>query len=374
MKKPRILILSASTGNGHVTAANAIADEANSRGLHAVHVDTLDFCPKAYKVWYAGGYEMLVRRKPSLWGYFYEASDKPGALFDFQAVLDTTMCDKIAQLVEKEKPDWVVCTHSLPQPKLAELRKKHGFKMAIVVTDLWPHAMWLRGDPDRFFVPQTWSKEELLNRDDRFRDRVEVVGMPVHMQFGNQKSKTDSRKELGMPETGSLVTIVSGGIGGGPMVPAVRALTQSSDRVIAIAGRNKALHKRLIKAFQNDPQVTVWGNTPQDRLAMAMAASDLLVSKPGGLTTFESLAVGVPMVVFWPFLIPGQEEGNARFLVDTGCGAIANNLKELVSTTKDLLNDPIKLSAMIRACSEQAIPDATRRIVDSLVRSEVVAR
>ena len=127
MSAPRILVLSASTGNGHVTAANAGADEAKSRGLQALSVDTLDFCPKAYKVWYAGGYEMLVRRQPGVWGRFYEVSDMPGTLFDFQFWLDTTMCERLEQLISEEKPDWVVCTHSLPQPRLADLRAKFGF-------------------------------------------------------------------------------------------------------------------------------------------------------------------------------------------------------------------------------------------------------
>lgn len=367
MATPRILVLSASTGNGHVTAANAIADEAKSRGLHALSVDTLDFCPKAYKVWYAGGYEMLVRRRPGLWGHFYEVSDQPGTLFEFQDWLDTTMCEKLEKLVDQEKPDWVVCTHSLPQPRLAELRKKYGFKMAIVITDLWPHAMWLRGEPDLFFVPQEWTRDELVKREARFRDRIHVAGMPVHGVFGCQKGQPETRRELGLPEAGTVVSIVSGGIGAGPMVGAVRSLASVAGHVVAVAGRNKPLYRRLTRAFEADARVSVWGNTPQPKMALMMAASDLLVSKPGGLTTFESLAVGVPMVVFWPFLIPGQEEGNARFLVESGCGAEAKTLKDLAPVVGGLLGAPDRLAQMRSACLRQGIPDATKRIVDVLL-------
>jgi processive 1,2-diacylglycerol beta-glucosyltransferase len=369
MKAPRILVLSASTGNGHVSAANAIADEAKSRGFHAVAVDTLDFCPRAYKVWYAGGYEMLVRRQKHVWGHFYEVSDQPGTLFEFQDWLDTTMCEGIERLVAQEKPDWVVCTHSLPQPKLAAIRERYGFKMAIVITDLWPHAMWLRGEPDLFFVPQEWTKKELAKREPSFEAKCHVSGMPVHAMFGEQADKSNSRAALELPVDGSLVTIVSGGIGAGPMVRAVRALTKVTDHVVAVAGRNKALHRRLTLAFDGHPQVSVWGHTPQTKMAQTMAASDLLVSKPGGLTTFESLAVGVPMVVFWPFLIPGQEEGNAKYIVESGCGTEAKKLSNLAPVVGELLRDPVKLKAMAEKAKAMGIPDATKRIVDSLVEA-----
>lgn len=366
MNAPRLLVLSASTGNGHVSAANAIADEAKARGFHAVAVDTLDFCPRAYKVWYAGGYEMLVRRQKHVWGHFYEVSDQPGTLFEFQDWLDTTMCEGVERLVQQEKPDWVVCTHSLPQPKLAAIRAKYGFRMAIVITDLWPHAMWLRGEPDMFFVPQEWTKKELVKREARYADRCHVAGMPVHALFGEQPPKPEARTALGLPVEGSLVTIVSGGIGAGPMVRAVRALTKVADHVVAIAGRNKALHRRLTLAFEGNEQVKVWGHTPQTQMAQAMAASDLLVSKPGGLTTFESLAIGVPMVVFWPFLIPGQEEGNAKYIVESGCGAEAKKLKDLGPVVGGLLNDSARLQAMAAKAKSMGIPDATKRIVDAL--------
>ncbi len=360
MKSPRLLILSASTGNGHMSAAHAIAEEAHRAALQAQVVDVLDFTSPAFRTWYRGGYEQLVRKKPAVWGHLYRSSDRPLFNYSFQTGLDYAFTRGIRRCIADFRPDWVVCTHSLPQPRLVPLRREFGFREAVVVTDLYVHRMWLRGRPDFFFVPQTWTREVLMRRRPRLGRNSEATGIPIHPAFG---------EEVGPKRRwGSFIQVLvtSGGIGGGPMVETVRAARSEGAHVWAVSGRNEAARRLLTSEFQSDSEVEVLGQIDQSEMAARMRAAHLLVAKPGGLTTFEALATGTPFGIYWPFLIPGQEEGNARFLADCGAGQILrspDDLRKLIGTLKA---DP-EVGPQMSACAQaHASPDAAAKIVRTL--------
>ncbi|MBX3112577.1 MAG: glycosyltransferase [Fimbriimonadaceae bacterium] len=355
---PRLLVLSASTGNGHLSAADAIVAEARGRGLHADHVDTLDFTPKGFQSWYRGGYETLVRRRPEAWGHLYRTSDRPLFNYWFQTRLDSTMCRGLRRLLTDQAPDWVVCTHSLPQPTLATLRRQFRYRTAVVVTDLYPHRMWLRGRPDWYFVPQEWTRDILERRAPWSKGKVTVSGMPVSKLF---------RRTKAAPEAPVTVLMTSGGIGGGPLLAATQAVAQTGVRLLVVTGRNEALRQAASAAFAADPHVEVFGHVDQAAMAGLMEQSHLIVAKPGGLTTFESLAMELPFVVYRPFLIPGQEEGNADFLVKSGAGVIVDDPDGLGKAVAGLVSDPGRRLRMAAQSKAQAMPDATAKIVDGLV-------
>jgi len=370
----RILILSASTGNGHISAARAIEAVCRERGIHGRYVDALKYAPKAFQMWYGGGYEMVVRRAPSSWGHLYKVSDEPNISYKVQTQMDFGFLFKLRKLLVEERPDWVVCTHSLPQPRLAELRKEFGFRMAIVVTDLYPHLMWLRGEPDHFFVPSAWSKQILEERHAGAGNMTTITGIPIHPVFAKSFSRQEIERSTGCKPGARIITITSGGIGGGPFASALKALL-ALDRDIhleVICGRNEArrrdIERRALKMpFNSKVVVKVRGHISQEEMALRMHASEFLISKPGGLTTSECLAVGCPMLVFHPFLIPGQEEGNAEFLVKEGAGAEASTVDELVQVARDLLDHPERLAAMRAKARSFGLPNAAQDIVSTLL-------
>lgn len=359
MKNSRLLILSASTGNGHMSAAHAIAEEARRANLLCEVVDVLDFTPRAFRTWYRGGYEQLVHRGPGVWGHLYRSSDRPLFNYSFQTGLDYAFTRGIRRCIQRIRPDWVVCTHSLPQPRLAPLRREFGFREAVVVTDLYVHRMWLRGRPDFFFVPQAWTREILIRRLPRIGQRSEPTGIPIHPVFA----------EPGPPRawTAPLQTLVtSGGIGGGPLVEAVRAIRAAGALVWAIAGRNESVRTDLQREFGEDTGVEVFGHITQAEMADRMRRAHLLVAKPGGLTTFEALACATPFGVYWPFLIPGQEEGNARFLADSGAGRILRGPVDLQNLIREFAEHPEIGEQMSECARLQARPDAAARIIRTL--------
>ncbi len=361
---PKLLILSASTGNGHVSAAQALEAEAKSQGLVALHVDCMDRTSRGFTTWYRGGYETLVRQRPQMWGHLYRSSDRPLFNFGFQTSLDWWFCRTLEPLLAELRPDWVVCTHSLPQPRLAVLRKKYGFKVGIVVTDLYPHRMWMRGRPDHFFVPQEWSKQVLTKRYPRANRHVDVTGIPINPVFLLPRSKLGLRVALRM--SGVTALVASGGIGGGPVLEVLPVLLEAGINLHVIAGRNDALLQELRSQYSADDRVVLHGQVTQPEMADLMSSCDFVVSKPGGLTTFEALAVGLPFLVYWPFLIPGQEEGNAEYLEEVGAGRIARDLTQLSGIVNEFVETRDVLPEMSRRALQQAKPQATQQIIRRL--------
>lgn len=305
----------------------------------------------------------------------YKVSDKENLPYHVQTKMDFGMLAALRKLLKQEQPDWVICTHSLPQPRLAELRKEFGFKMAIVVTDLYPHLMWLRGEPDYYFVPSEWSKEILEERLPGSAAITSVTGIPVHPVFSREFTAEEVEKATGCPPDLPMVTLTSGGIGGGPFAAALKAL-MSVNRPMhleVICGRNEArrrdIERRVFKLPFNSPvRVKVRGHISQEDMALRMHASKFLITKPGGLTTSECLAVGCPMLVYNPFLIPGQEEGNAEFLEKEGAGVRADNKEELVRVVQELLDDPARLAKMHAIAKSHGKPQAADEIVDGIMR------
>lgn len=374
LKRPRVLILTASTGNGHTSAARAVELELKSRGLEVLHVDALDYAPYAFRQWYRGGYEVLVRNKPDGWAKLYDRSDKPKFEYRFQSTMDLIFQKRLRKLIAEFKPDWVLCTHSLPQPALAWLRKKkRSFRIGIVVTDMYPHLMWLRGAPDHFFVPSDWSKNVLEKRLPACRGQVTVTGIPIDPIFGDASLADGARARMGMREDLPLLILTSGGIGGGPIAGVVRELgsLEIECQILVVCGRNEAAFRRISEMVSEGlgkkVHFTVKGLVTQAEMAEMMHACDMLISKPGGLTTSEALASGTPFVVYSPFLIPGQEIGNREFLVEKGAGVAASNPAELLAHVRDLLQHPEKLAEMRAKALPLGMPRAAANIVDTLL-------
>ncbi|MFN7171407.1 MAG: MGDG synthase family glycosyltransferase [Fimbriimonadaceae bacterium] len=370
----KVLILSASTGNGHMSAARALEKELARLGVDVRNLDTMDITPFAFRTWYKGGYEAVVRTCPPLWGALYKVSDDPGFAFQVQSVMDWVFVAKVRPVIEEFQPDWVICTHSLPQPRLAHLRKKMGtFKIGVVVTDLYPHLMWLRGKPDHYFVPEDWSQRMLEERHPEYIGMSDVTGIPIDPIFGESRDKRTLRDELGLSPNDPVILIASGGIGGGPMGAAVKALVkiQKPMDLVVVAGRNTVNREYLKRSFdslQTGPvRIHLKGHITQAEMAAHMQAADLLVSKPGGLTTCEALAAGCPFVVYKPFIIPGQEEGNADFLTSERCGVLATSPADLMEKVRDLLNRPEELDRMSARARELAKPNSATLIAQRII-------
>jgi len=374
-RNPRVLILSASSGAGHVRAAQALEKAFRARGNCEVeHIDALEHVSKLFQRLYDKAYIRMVRRAPDLMGLLYGRTDKPWRHPHERLAMDRLNTRPMIRLLEKIQPDLCVATHFLPAEILAWLiaKEKLQARHAIVVTDYDVHALWLCRTVDRYYVAIEESLEYLANIGVP-REKLHVTGIPIDPLFEKCVSAGDARKKLGLSTAESILLLSAGGYGVGPLEHLVKDLL-AIDRpwqIVAIAGKSEPLKRRLDalangagKTPSGQPRLVPVGFTTE--MDQYMAAADLLIGKAGGLTTSEALARELPMALVEP--IPGQEERNADHLLEAGAAIRCNNLPAAAWKIAMLADQPEKLRAMKQAARAMAHPGAARVIAEDALR------
>jgi processive 1,2-diacylglycerol beta-glucosyltransferase len=368
-RKPRVLILSASSGAGHVRAAQALEKAFRAQGNCEVeHNDALQHVSKFFQRLYDKAYIRMVRRAPDLMGLLYERTDQPWKYPRERLAMDRLNTQPMIRLLKKIQPDLCVATHFLPAEILAWLiaKKKLQARHAIVVTDYDVHALWLCRTVDRYYVAMQESIEYLANIGVP-RKKLQLTGIPIDPLFEKFVNAADARKKLGLTASESVLLLSAGGYGVGPLEQLVNDLLELERRwqIVAIAGKSEPLKKRLEalgkdagKTPSGQPRLVPVGFTTE--MDQYMAAADLLIGKAGGLTTSEALARELPMALVEP--IPGQEERNADHLLEAGAAIRCNNLPAAAWKIATLMDQPQKLRAMRQAARTMAHPDAARVI------------
>jgi processive 1,2-diacylglycerol beta-glucosyltransferase len=371
-RKPRVLLLSASSGAGHVRAAQALEKAFRARGDCTVaHVDALAYVSKLFQRMYDKAYISMVRRAPELMGLLYERTDLPWRHPRPRLALDRLNTQPMIRMLKREQPDLCIATHFLPAEILAWLiaKKKLVARNAIVVTDYDVHALWLCRTVDRYYLALPESAEYLA-RIGIPREKLCVTGIPVDPVFEKTMSQEEARRKFGLDNEACVLLISVGGYGLGPVEQLVRDLLEVDRpwQIVAIAGKAEKLKKRLEelakragKLAGGKPRLVTVGFT--NEMDQYMAAADLLIGKAGGLTTSEALARGLPMALVEP--IPGQEARNADHLLEAGAAIRCNNLPPAAAwKIAMLLDQPERLASMKRAASQMARPEAASRIVE----------
>jgi processive 1,2-diacylglycerol beta-glucosyltransferase len=373
--KPRVLLLSATSGAGHVRAAQALEKTFSARGDCVVeHIDALQHVSKLFQRIYDKTYISIVRRAPELMGVLYERTDQPWHHPRRRLALDRLNTGPMIRLLKHVQPDLCVATHFLPAEIIAWLiakRKLHA-RNAIVVTDYDVHAMWLCRTVDRYYVANE-EAAEYLARLGVHRDSLRITGIPIDPLFVKPLDRFDAREHLGLAPGMGIILVAAGGYGIGPVEQLVKDLLAVNRpwQIVAIAGKSEKIRKRLEEVARatgklpdGSPKLCAVGFTTE--MDQYMGAADLLVGKAGGLTTSEALARALPMALIEP--IPGQEERNADHLLEAGAAIRCNNLPAAAWKIAKLLDDPARLTRMRDAARGLGRPSAASAIAEDAIR------
>lgn len=373
--KPRVLLLSATSGAGHVRAAQALEKAFAARGDCVVeHIDALQHVSKIFQRIYNKSYISMVQRVPELMGVLYDRTDQPWQHPRRRLALDRLNTQPMIRLLKRIQPDLCVATHFLPAEIMAWLiaKRKLRARNAIVVTDYDVHAMWLCRTVDRYYVAID-EAAEYLARIGVPREALRITGIPIDPLFAKPLERAAARKHLGLNGEATVILVAAGGYGIGPVEQLVRDLLalQRPWQIVAIAGKAEKIRKRLEEVAKaagklkdgSSKLCPVGFTTEMDQY---MAAADLLVGKAGGLTTSEALARALPMALIEP--IPGQEERNADHLLEAGAAIRCNNLPAAAWKIAKLLDDPTRLSRMREAARGLGRPDAAAAIAEDALR------
>ena len=369
--KPRVLLLSATSGAGHMRAAQALEKAFLARGDCLVeHIDALHYVSKFFQRAYDKAYISLIRRAPELMGLLYDRTDQPWRHLRRRLTLDRLNTGPMIRLLKRVQPDLCVATHFLPAEIIAWLiaKKKLRARSAIVVTDYDVHAMWLCRTVDRYYLAIEEAAEYLAHIGVP-REKLRVTCIPIDPLFATPLPLPEARKHLGLDAEATAVLISAGGYGIGPVEQLVKDLLglPRAWQIVAIAGKAEKTHKRLEELAKvasklpfGAPRLCAVGFTTE--MDKYMAAADLMVGKAGGLTTSEALARALPMALIEP--IPGQEERNADHLLEAGAAIRCNNPPAAAWKIVTLLDNPARLHQMREAARKLGKPAAATAIAE----------
>ena len=369
----KVLILSASAGVGHLRAGEAIERAFLETGAaqSVKHLDTLEYTNPLFRRLYSKAYLEMVNRMPEVLGWLYDWHDKPGQIDQVQLAFDKLNTRPFARILEEYQPAVTICTHFLPAEIITRLnaRGQMAARVMTVVTDFDIHAQWLSPGTFHYFVAidETRVHLEALGIP---HERLTVSGIPIDPAFSRPQDRDAMRIKHGLNREGAVLLISAGGYGVGNINTLMVSLLKLRHpaQVVAICGRNEELKAELDvlakdKARDSRVEVKVIGYTTE--IDEYMEAADLIVGKPGGLTTSEALSRGLVFVVVSP--IPGQEERNSDHLLEEGAALRCNNLPAIAYKIDRLLDDPARLATMRQNVRRLARPRAAFDVVAKVV-------
>ncbi|RJG02608.1 MGDG synthase family glycosyltransferase [Noviherbaspirillum sedimenti] len=372
MAQKKILLLSVSAGAGHLRAAEALRCHAAAFGgaAQATHLDVMDFVPKTFRKLYTDFYIKLVNKAPALWGYLYQFTHeaKPNSYIErLRRAVERLNTAALRREIERFKPDAIICTHFLPAELLARMIRKERLACPVwvQVTDFDLHRMWVHEGMAGYFA----ANEEVAWRMQACGiapERIHVTGIPIMPAFAVPPDRIVCAQELGADPAKTTFLLMGGGAGLGSMdAVAARLLALEGDfQLIVLAGKNAAALAALQSlAVRHPGRLFPQGFT--DKVERMMACADLVITKPGGLTTSECLAMGLPMIVNAP--IPGQEERNADFLLEQGVAMKAVDGVALEYRVRHLLEQPALLAQMRERARALGRPLAGRLVLEPVL-------
>ena len=363
-------VFSVSAGAGHVRAAESLVAAASKLDIRATHHDVMDIVPPLFKKVYAESYLTLVTKHPALWGYLYSKTDLrkiDSALDKLRLAVERLNTQKLKDILADDPPDYIICTHFLPAQIFARWRRKKRMATPVwvCITDFDVHMLWVHHHLTGYC---TASEEVAWRLKNKGIDEAAVVvtGIPVMPAFSSSPDREECARELEIRSNQMTILLMSGGAGVGAVHKlAERLLAVPHDfQLITIAGRNKRLLQSLGEVARKYPgRLKPLGFTTS--IERVMAACDLVITKSGGLTTSECLAMGLPMIVVFP--IPGQEERNADYLLEHGAAMKAYDEAGLEFRVRSLFEDPKLLETMQANARRLGRPTAATDVLNTVL-------
>jgi processive 1,2-diacylglycerol beta-glucosyltransferase len=370
----RVLILSVSAGAGHVRAAQALkkAFLMEDNSLVVESQDVLDLTNKLFRHLYSKAYIDLVNAAPEFMGFLYDRTDRPSRSGKnrrdkLRLAFDRLNTQKFVKYLKRFQPDMIVNTHFLPAEIVSNLKERQEVNIPqfVVVTDFEVHRIWLYNRVEQYFVAAEEAKRQLIKLGVPDA-QIRVSGIPIDPIFLENKDRTALVRKFGLSGDRKTLLILCGGFGVGPVDAIVGSLFEIRQpiQLVVVAGKNAELKARLDNLAASTPMpVQVLGFTTEiDEL---MQVADLVITKPGGLTTSEALAKQLVMVIVNP--IPGQESRNSDFLLENGAAIKANNLSTIGYKIERLLADPERLDRMRQNIRRLHRPEAALEIARTLL-------
>lgn len=365
----RVLFLYATSNSGHQKAAEAIE---KSIRLHAPSIKTfgVDFFTYHYPTLGPFIFRMyldLMQSMPHVWDSMYDSPELATLTTELRQFFNLLNTPKLHRVLAQCKPDLIVSTQAVPAGFIAAEKLKGNISIPhfVTLTDFVANPYWPAHGVDRYFVPHREIKEQLTLRGIA-ENKIRVTGIPIDESFMARLPRSVVRKRLGLAPETPTVLFMGGSKGLGQIAPAITGLMKKSSRsiqIIAVTGNNRTLFRNLKKKCRQNKNVIVFSSVKS--VGKLMDAADILVSKPGGLTSSEALVKNLPMIILSP--LPGQEERNAAFLTRYGVAERCDKVTHLPRMIEQMLSHPDRMRRYQMQAARLAQPYASRNAADIII-------
>lgn len=375
----KILIFYASYGGGHLNAAKSIHEFLKKHYKeHDVElIDCMKYVNKTIEKMTTKAYNEMAKKVPWAWGRIYSDSQK-GPLAHITSRSNKIMAIKLLKLLREKKPDLIISTHPFGSQMCSYLKrkKKISAKIATIMTDFAPHDQWLVGSDytDFYFVAHEEMKQYLISKGIN-KQKVYATGIPLSSRFLVSYDKEKICSELNFNPKKKIILFFGGGefgLGKSRTIEIFESFVKycSEMQIIAVAGKNEKMRtafENIVVQYKRNDSIRIFEYTSQ--VPEFMSISDLVVTKPGGLTTTESLASHLPMIIINP--IPGQEEENAEFLQKNGIAVWIKKDDIELEVLENIFSHPDVLKNMKENTKKLAKLHSTKNICEILLKDSL---
>ena len=359
-----ILILSASTGGGHMRASKAIENymSEHDESANVKIVDSLLYINPILNKTVTSGYVYLATKTPKIYGKLYELTNKEDRWISFVSRLNYLFANKLLPLIDEFKPDVIITTHPFPTEMVSILKSKElvNIPLVCIMTDYAPHKTWVNQQVDAYIV----SNDDMVKEMSNIGIKEEVIypyGIPIEQVFFEKKDKDLVLDELELNPNLPTILMMAGSFGVTNVFKIYEDIININRdfQVIVITGKNQKLYDEFAKVInKSEKQTKLIYFT--DEVNKFMQAADIIITKPGGLTITEALASNIPMAIF--DAIPGQEEENADFLINHNMAIKLEKGQSCDKLIEELLINKEKLNNMKEACKSFDKNDSSKNI------------
>ena len=359
-----ILILSASTGGGHMRASKAIEGymTQQNKDINVKIVDSLLYISPILNKTVTGGYVYLATKTPKLYGKLYDLTNKDHKLANFVTRLNNIFANKLLPLIDEFRPDIIITTHPFPTEMVSRLKSKKEINIPLIciMTDYAPHKAWINDKVDAYIVANDDLVTKMVTEGVDSRC-IYPYGIPVDEVFFEEKEKQLVIEELGLDKSLPTILMMAGSFGVSNVFDVYENIIDIDldFQIILVTGKNQKLYNHFEEVIGSSPKKTKLIYFTEE-INKFMQASDIIITKPGGLTVTEALACNIPMAVF--DAIPGQEEENAEFLLKHNMAVRISDGNSCREAIIELLKDGEKLEDMKEACKSFDKNDSTKNI------------
>ncbi len=364
----KVLIISVKAGFGHHSTAHAIMDYLDEKGISCEMLDTFEYINPVLADSIDNGYIFSTKHFPELYGKAYDALDRRDEKWDkhsLVAILSKLVSHKLKDFITEYNPDVIIGTHSYACMLMTYLRNKNIVSCPLIgiVTDFTVHPFWESTELD-YYVTADALLERQLKKKGIDSEKMLPFGIPIRNTFSKKIPKSEARGMLGIEDKPTLL-VMMGSMGFGNIIKDIQAIDELDVdvQVLCVCGNNA---KMLREMEENEWNKNILPFGFVQNVDIMMDAADLIITKPGGLTTSEFLAKKLPAIIMNP--IRGQEDRNAEFLVNAGAAVIVTETFGLDEALYELLKSPWRVELLKESVEHIGKPNSTRDVCEFILK------